>query len=286
MRVALRHLGALALAACGVVGCARAPSPLAPHYDGSIGMPHHGVLTKAASLPPRGEGYRLLSTNERNYGIPRFVSLVERSAATVARARPGGTLVIGDMSAKTGGKISHHSSHRTGRDVDLLLYLTTLDGAPVESPGFVSVGPDGLGFDAPSQRFLRLDLERQWLLVKTLVEDKDGRVQWLFVSRPIRAMLLEWARARGEPADTIVRAMDVMLEPGPPAQSHDDHMHLRTACEPGEVIAGCEATGPERPWIARLDAERASPAASETTELLQAILTPLSHGNAVASQTR
>ena len=46
------------------------------------------------------------------------------------------------------------------------------------------------------RRFLRFDVERTWLLVKSLVEDGDARVQWIFAHRNVEALLVEWARAR------------------------------------------------------------------------------------------
>ena len=197
-----------------------------------------------------------------------------RAAAKVGRERPGSTLTVGDLSARHGGKISSHSSHRSGRDADLLLYMTTLEGAPVTSSGFVHVGTDGLAWDEGDNRFLRFDVAREWLLVKALVEDPESRVQWLFVSKPVEAMLIEWARARGESGDTLVRAMDTLLQPAPPAQSHDDHVHVRIACDPDEVAAGCEPTGPVRPWIATADA---TPRANDPTtlELVQSLVVPL-----------
>jgi penicillin-insensitive murein endopeptidase len=268
----------------GLTGCARAPSPLAPLLTGSIGLPHRGVLTKPTELPAEGVGYRLLApTNERHFGTARFVAAIERAAAKVAHERPGSTLTIGDLSARTGGKISSHSSHRSGRDADLLLYMTTLDGAPITSPGFVHVGTDGLAFDEAEKRFLRFDVEREWLLVKALVEDPEARVEWLFASKPVEAMLIDWARARGESGDTIVRAMDMLLQPGPPAQNHDDHVHVRIACDPDEIAAGCEDNGPVRPWLAALDATAASVAsaaslhveAPTTKELVELLIMPI-----------
>jgi penicillin-insensitive murein DD-endopeptidase len=273
MRLPLLLATTLTVAAAST-GCARAPSPLTPHYAGSIGMPHRGVLTKATELPDEGPGYRVLSSNARHFGTPRFVSALQRAAAKVAHERPGSTLTIGDLSARHGGRISSHSSHRTGRDADLLLYMTTLDGAPIATTGFVHVGNDGLAFDEGTKRFLRFDVERQWLLVKALVEDPEARVQWLFVSRPVEAMLIDWARARGESGDTILRAMDTLLEPGPPAQSHDDHVHVRIACDKDELSAGCEPTGPERPWIVAADATQTSELPN-TLELVLSLVSPL-----------
>ncbi|GAC1559011.1 MAG: hypothetical protein NVS3B10_17960 [Polyangiales bacterium] len=280
MRRAFPLLLVLSGAALGSAGCARAPSPLTPHWAGSVGLPHRGVLTNASELPAEGPGYRLLSpTNERHFGTPRFVAAIARAAAKVALERPGSTLTVGDLSAKNGGKISSHSSHRSGRDADLLLYMTTLDGAPVTSPGFVHVGADGLAFDDADKRFLRFDVEREWLLVKALVEDPEARVQWLFASKPVEAMLIDWARARGESGDTIVRALDMLLPPGPPAQTHDDHVHVRIACDPDEVAAGCEDNGPIRPWLAALDATTAAvPSGAlgpSTNELVDSLVLPL-----------
>jgi penicillin-insensitive murein endopeptidase len=133
-------------------------------------------------------------------------------------------------------------------DADLLFYTTTLDGAPTPSPGFVHFGAEGLAWDEAHERSVRLDVEREWLLVKSLIEDPDARIEWLFVSDVVAAMLIEWAVARGESATTVDRARAVMLEPHP-GGVHDDHVHLRTACSPDEVVSGCVPTGPRRPWL-------------------------------------
>lgn len=263
---------AIALAAVAS-GCGRAPSPLAPGYAGSIGMPHRGVLTESRELPPSGEGYVWLRQDDRHHAIPRFVGAIERAAAKVVRERPGATMAIGDLSARAGGQLLPHLSHRTGRDADVLLYLTTLDGAPVTSPGFLHVGNDGLAWDEQGKRFLRFDVERTWLLVKTLVEDPEARIQWIFAGRNVESLLVEWARARGEAPETIVRAMEVMLQPQP-GGPHDDHVHVRTACTPEELASGCEHTGPTRPWIAALD--DAHRTRDDDAELVAAIARPLS----------
>ncbi|MBX3207979.1 MAG: penicillin-insensitive murein endopeptidase [Labilithrix sp.] len=266
-----RRILGLAAALLLAGGCARAPSPLAPQFAGSIGMPHRGVLTASTELPAEGEGYKWLRQDDRHHGLPRFVKAIERAAGTVARERPGAVLGVGDLSTRTGGQLLPHLSHRTGRDADLLLYVTTLDGAPVESPGFIHVGNDGLAWDDKGKRFLRFDVERTWLLVKTLVEDPDARIQWIFAHRNVEALLVEWARARGEHGDTIVRAMDVMLQPRP-GGPHDDHVHIRTACSPAELVAGCEHTGPSRPWIEALD--RSARDGSSDWELVDALFRP------------
>jgi penicillin-insensitive murein endopeptidase len=200
------------------------------------------------------------------------VKSIERAAGVVARERPGAMLSVGDLSTRNGGQLLPHFSHRSGRDADLLLYMMTIDGAPVESPGFIHVGSDGLAWDEKGKRFLRFDVERTWLLVKALVEDTEARIQWVFANRNVEAILLQWARARGEHGETMARAMEVMLEPHP-GGPHDDHIHVRTECSPAELIAGCERTGPTRPWIEALDRETRD--SSPDIELLDAIFRPV-----------
>ena len=242
-----RYLAQAAVALL-VAACVRAPSPLTPEKRGSIGLPHRGTLTGGTKLPTSGPGFARLRPNERRYGTPTFVRGLERAAAVVARAYPGSVLVLGDISAPHGGHLAEHFSHRNGRDADLLLYFQSLGGARVLSPEFIHVDTDGLARDTTSDRLLRFDVEREWLLVKTLVEDEELRVQWIFANHILEAMLIEWARAKGEPTETVKRAEDVMAEPHP-GDPHDDHVHVRVMCTSEEELAGCEPNGPTRPWL-------------------------------------
>jgi penicillin-insensitive murein endopeptidase len=175
-------------------------------------------------------------------------ALVAAAAAVAERMPHGAPLSIGDLSARRGGRIPGHNSHRTGRDVDLLWYVTTPAGAPVRNPGFIRVSSDGLAEIHETKQYLRLDVPRQWLLVKTLLESPHASVQFMFVSRDVEALLIEYARARGEPLDLIWHAETVMLEPSDSA-THDDHLHLRIACSPEEAVNGCEGGGPYWEWL-------------------------------------
>jgi penicillin-insensitive murein endopeptidase len=244
-------LGGLLVCLVGT-GCGRTPTPLNPAFSGSIGSPNRGVLTNSRELPRSGNGFKWLRNDDHHHGLPRFVAAIERAAGKVATERPGAMLSVGDISALHGGRLMPHLSHRSGRDADLLFYWTTLAGAPVDTPGWIHLEADGLAWDEKGKRFLRFDVEREWLLVKTLVEDPEARVQWVFANHNAEALLIERARARGEPSETIVRAMDVMLEPHP-GGAHDDHVHVRTQCTSEEIAAGCEPTGPPRDWLAKLD---------------------------------
>jgi penicillin-insensitive murein DD-endopeptidase len=245
--------------ALAAIGCVGTPTPLAPALSGSIGVPHSGVQTTAVELPKKGPGFvRYRSMSPFYWGHPRLVRAIENAALVVDRERPGGApLYVGDLSARNGGKIPGHRSHRTGRDADLLLYVTTPGGAPIASPGFVAVETDGLakvtGAKTPEDEFVRLDVERQWLLFRTLMTSEDALVQFLFVSRSIEALVIDHAQALGEPLELIWRAETVLLQPGD-SSPHDDHVHIRIACAPDEAVAGCEGGGPYWEWLPALPA--------------------------------
>jgi penicillin-insensitive murein DD-endopeptidase len=240
-------VGALGLS---LTACFGVPSPLAPSLRGSVGLPNQGVLTDAAELPQSGIGYERYRTASTHYwGVPRLVAAIKKAAASVARFTPGGApLAVGDLSSHNGGKIPNHASHRTGRDVDLLYYFTDVYGHSIKSPGFVSIGSDGLAQDPTNQRFARLDIERQWLLAKALLTDSQVDLLWMFVSRDVEAMLIQHARALGEPIELVWRAEQVLHQPRDSAP-HDDHMHVRIACTEAEALEGCEGGGPHWPWF-------------------------------------
>lgn len=230
--------------------CMATPTPLAPGQRGSVGVPNLGVQTDATELPVRGDGYARFRPHSKNYwGVPRLVRLIEDASAHVARVMPGGPrLRVGDLSARYGGKIPGHSSHRTGRDVDFLFYVTTPGGAPVETPGFVSHEGDGLAFVPETKQYLLLDVPRQWELFKYMLLRRDVGVQFLFVSEAVEAMLIDYALARGEPLELVYRAQTVMLQPRD-SLPHDDHVHVRIACTPEENLSGCSGGGPYWPWL-------------------------------------
>ncbi len=252
MRVALT-----VLAAAFCTACFGTPTPLAPGVSGSVGAPHHGVLTVAAELPKAGDGFvRYRPNGPNNWGNPRLVHLIETAAKHVHDVSPGPPLVVGDLSGHDGGKIERHESHRTGRDVDLPWFVTTAEGVAVQTPGFVNIGADGLAKVDGSDGYLRLDVPREWLLVKTLLTSPDAEVQWMFCSTDVEGLLIDYARARGEPPELVWHAETVLIQPED-SLPHDDHIHLRLACTPEEAVLGCEGGGPRWDWLPPLPASAA-----------------------------
>jgi penicillin-insensitive murein endopeptidase len=262
--------------ALGCSGCFGTPTPLAPGLSGSVGAPHHGVITDAVELPAEGDGFvRYRKNGENHWGNPRLVRALETAAANVREKMPGvAPLVVGDLSGHFGGKIPRHQSHRSGRDVDLPWFVTTPEGIPVRNPGFVNVAADGLARVEGTDTFVRLDVPREWLLVKELVTSKDADVLWMFCSREVEALLVEYARARGEPMDLVWRAETVLWQPGD-SLTHDDHIHLRIACTPEEAVLGCEGGGPRWEWLSPLPELTAADGALAESALDDPPLQPL-----------
>ena len=232
------------------VGCVGTPSPLAPSLRGTVGVPHQGVQTDATELPVTGEGYVRFRPKGRNHwATERLISAVTGAATYVHRSHPGGApLVVGDLSARYGGKIPGHNSHRTGRDVDLLYYVTTPRGVPVRSPGFVGLESDGLASVFETGQFVRIDVPRNWELVKHLLNNPQIGVQFMFASRAVETLLIDYALSRGEPLELVYRAQTVLLEPKD-SLPHADHLHLRIACAPDEGVSGCSGGGPYWQWL-------------------------------------
>lgn len=243
----IRTTQLVATIAIASTGCFGAPSALAPSLKGSVGVPHHGVVTDAVALPKKGEGYVLYRDDGVRWGSRRLVDAITTAASTVAQSRPGPPLVVGDLSQRYGGETSRHRSHRSGRDVDILFYVTTPRGVPVKSPGFIKFAGDGLG-SSSGDKVYRFDVERNWELVRSFLMEED--VQWVFVARPLEVLLVEHAMALGEPLDLVWRAQTVLRQPGDSAP-HDDHFHVRLACTVEEMVAGCEG-GPRWPWQEKL----------------------------------
>jgi len=228
------------------------PTPLAPGLAGSVGVPHNGVLTQATELPVAGPGYvRFRPHSPAYHGLPRLVGAIERAAKAVSEELPGGApLVVGDLSERDGGRIPRHNSHRTGRDVDLLFFVTTPRGVPVKNGGFFALGEDGF-VPFPDGQYGVIDLPRQWLLIKTLLEDQEVDVQFLFISRALEARIIDYALAKEDDLELVWRAETVMLQPVD-SLPHTDHVHMRIACRPDEAVAGCSGGGPHWPWLTPL----------------------------------
>ena len=176
--------------------------------------------------------------------VPSRPSAEARASATVAAEHSGSVLLVGDMSAKSGGFISGHRSHRSGRDVDLGFFAVETGGRRREAPELIPFDRFGAGFKG--NRTYMFDAKRNWRLVEALLSDPEAKVQWIFVSDGLKALLLKWALDNGRDVELVRRAASVLHQPSDSAP-HDDHFHVRIYCHPRHPH--CQDTGPAWPWI-------------------------------------
>ncbi|NMC71366.1 MAG: penicillin-insensitive murein endopeptidase [Myxococcales bacterium] len=238
----------LLAALCGGAACtAFQPDPLTPPGT-SVGAPNDGWLVEGAPVPDRAAGLRAYRDADRRHGSRRTVEIVTETAAWLAARHEGAVLHVGDLSTVSGGKIPGHSSHRSGRDVDLLFFTLRPDGTPATSARFHRFGADGLavGVSPP----VRLDLERNWALIEHLLEEYPQDVQWIFVSWGVKTALISWALAVGARPATVERALSVLHQPSD-SLPHDDHFHVRFYCAPEDLPWGCADRPPIWPWVRR-----------------------------------
>ncbi len=243
-----RRAGLLAVLGC-CLGAACLPwAAVRGDASGSLGTISNGLLAGGEQLEARGEHYRFYRAGAHRYATPELAGLVRRAADKVAVVYPGSVLLVGDISAEHGGFIGGHRSHRSGRDVDFAFFVSTPAGE--SRPGFPLVLFDRLGAGVRDDEPFRFDDARNWELVEALLVDTAAEVQWIFVSRGLKARLLERALDSGRDLQLIERAATVLHQPGDSSR-HDDHFHVRIHCPAATPGGQCRDTGPIRPWVER-----------------------------------
>lgn len=245
-------IGIVGLALGGCLGFVPMPDEPLSFGTTSDGILHHGV-----ELADRGEGYvRSRPGESTRFGTPGLIGALERTIAEVGRRFPGtAPMRIGDLSAPYGGRHPRHGSHRTGRDADLIFYVTDPAGRSRLGRGWLAYNRFGFavehevpGGSAPPGGLFLFDDARNWWFVRTLVLDDEAAVQWIFVSRGVKSRLLRYAMAHEQDPRAIVRAAYVLQEPSN-ASPHDDHFHVRVYCAPRALAHGCVNRGPIWPWL-------------------------------------
>jgi len=223
------------------------PPALAPSGT-SVGATGEGWLVDGIQLPDEAAGLRAYRAAETRYGTGRLREIVVETAAYLAGRFGDTVLWVGDASPRSGGKVSGHRSHRSGRDVDLLFFARAADGSVGRRARFYKFGADGLAVGVSPA--VSLDLERNWALIRHLLEAYPADVQWIFVSFGVKTALLAYALAAGAPLDVVERAVSVLHQPSD-STPHDDHFHVRLYCATEDVAAGCVDVPPIWPWVRR-----------------------------------
>lgn len=249
----LRRLWWTLLTLCLAAGVAHADPPSRarrgrhaappPPPTTSVAWPNHGTLDHGRRLA--SSDVRTLPGRNLQWGTDELVGLLQRTAARM-RERFHVPLTVGDLSAREGGAVSRHRSHQSGRDADLAFFARTnpARGAarPVTLYDYVVFNREGLSLD----RALRFDVERNWALVETLLTDPQTRVERIFVSTPLRALLLSHARATHAPQRAVALAAGTLVQPAR-VSPHDNHFHVRIACPAGDHQCHTGVWLPPRP---------------------------------------
>lgn len=239
-----------------LTGCA-APGLWTDFTSISHGVVTEGRLRHPSKLPASGRGYMVPQEwrgRRRSYGTDELIAAIERAAAVVQGGDSRVVLGVADISSRRGGDITGHGSHESGRDVDLLFYTVDKRGRPLRPPSLemLHFRADGRvfvpmsleeGYREPNYARRRFDDARNWGLVEALLTDPTIRIQWIFVSDPLRTRLLDWAVAHARPSWVVDYASVVMRQPRT-SKAHDDHFHVRLYCSRRDRIYGCVDSEP------------------------------------------
>ncbi|MCC6748160.1 MAG: penicillin-insensitive murein endopeptidase [Deltaproteobacteria bacterium] len=151
---------------------------------------------------------------DRAWGTFTTVSRLAELGREYQRRYPDALpIMVHDLSAKRGGVLKPHRSHRTGRDADVRMILRK----PTK-------------FSTPASPWT-LDLERTWFVFSTLLRSRE--VQFIFLDRRLQRTLYRYLKAQGSSKGELARLFQypraknhnqglIRHEPG-----HADHFHVR-----------------------------------------------------------
>lgn len=231
------------------------PSASAAKAAYSVGTASDGRLVDGVEMPLDGDSWRFIpsvSTRKTNFATQQIIGAITRASATVQSKWPDATMLVGNMSVEGGGDIVQSVSHNSGRDADVAFYVVdgeaescTLDHFALMDKGGNQVNCDG------KQRF---DAARNWRFVRALLTDPGAQIQWVFISTPLRELLLEQAR-KEDADDELYRKAAAVLHQPRDSSPHADHFHIRVYCSRDDLLEGCINTGPIWDWVETWDAD-------------------------------
>ena len=195
----------------------------------SVGFPNAGRLEGGVHLDV-GKPYLHVVAEyakpDLRWGLPALVGMIDRVAKSVAKKFPGSAMDVGDLSSRHGGDVLRHHSHESGRDADLGFYVTDARGKQLHAPTFIKFDQN---LRSPTIAGARLDLQRTWFMVQSMLLDPKAHVSHIFVAEPIKDALLDQARRSGVGHAVLSRASSTLMQPTN-SLPHDDHMHVRISC--------------------------------------------------------
>ena len=189
------------------------PTEVAKKRDRSIGAPWSGRLQGPVKLK-EGKRYHLRRP-WRTYATRTTVELVRQTIIDTLDDLPKAhILAVGDLSQETGGWISEHASHQSGRDIDIGL--------------FYKKQPKGYPASFVRATAATLDAGATFRLISNFARTggDDGGVQFIFLDQQLQNVVLAWAEKAGVSDKRIANAVAVMRH----IPHHTDHIHVRFKC--------------------------------------------------------
>lgn len=189
----------------------------------SIGFYSNGSLNNSASIDQySGHFEKLFRSRKRLYATDYLLDFISEFTESFYIKNPKiEKFQIGDISAIYGGKVSRHSSHQNGLDVDIVYLRVNRKGQRLDNPEW------GEYFVRGSTVSKNFDTEKNWELFKSIVERGDvGRI---FVDKAIKT---RFCNLYGSSPSRIEKETLRRLRP---AKYHLTHFHLRLKCHPSHT---------------------------------------------------
>ncbi|MCR9162385.1 MAG: penicillin-insensitive murein endopeptidase [Nannocystaceae bacterium] len=189
----------------------------------SIGTPSNGKLAGGVPMVD-GPGRVMKMIGWKSFATAHTVAVLDKVLRRWAKTGHSQPVLVGNMSSRNGGRLKPHSTHQSGRDVDL---------------GYMQILPSGEELNWRVMNSRNLDAKETWALMSMLVQ--TGQVEVIYVDREIQKLLHEYAVSQNlMPKSALKRWMEYPAPTGsgtPVMQhvkGHVDHMHVRFKCQPHE----------------------------------------------------
>ncbi len=190
----------------------------------SIGGPSSGKLAGGVPMVD-GPGRMMKMIGWKSFATANTVAILDKALRQWAAQGHKQPVLVGNMSSRNGGRLAPHSTHQSGRDVDL---------------GYPQKLPAGEELNWRVMNSKNLDAKECWALMQTLVQ--TGQIEVIYVDREIQKLLHDYAVANNPMSKaTLKRWMEYPAPTGsgnPVIQhvkGHADHMHARFKCQPHET---------------------------------------------------
>ncbi|GEM_PF-835255 len=187
----------------------------------SLGRPNRGRVRNAVQLPENPELY-FRRKPDQSWGSTHTIRLLQKTIALWRRdGNYSGELVMGAISKRSGGRFRPHSSHQSGRDVDIRLPLAK-----------------GIKKGVRPTSITQIDWKAAWGLIKALADSDE--VQYIFLDYGRQKALHRAAQRAGASRSELEAIIQYPRRPKTNnglvrhASGHRSHFHVRFTCAENE----------------------------------------------------